>query len=306
MNGPLRMLMFLSASLSIALVSGCASNGAETRKNQELTPLDQIPEEYATAWKAWREQAPEWSEWRPKVKADSKLANFFVDNLVRVMIKTYENSKLRMRGDLAGPFERSCRELRYLRDYSAPVMIELIPMGDTIVSYLAGDLLVQINEGRWCLPLAAKLQGGEPEDRRRAAEWLGKLPLAGEDEDAVWVLLEVTLQDPDWTVRVQGLNTIGLRARARGRVDLARPLLCKALADGNTDVVKVACLALATNQDLEGVPALINLLERGERDQQFHIIKAAQDALRTITEQEDAVGSADWRKWWSAWWKANR
>ncbi len=298
--------LLLAGVVLLPILFGPACATGRPTKNQDLTPLAQLPEEFATAWRAWRDETPEWREWRPRVKADAKLANFFVDNLVRLMIKSYEDSGLRPRGELAGPFERASRELVYLQDYSAPVMIELIPMGDTIVSFLAGDILMQIDDGRWCLPLAKKLQGGKAEDRRRAAEWLGKLPGAGDEEEAVWELLEKTLADPDWTVRVQGATTIGLRATARGRVDLARAPLSRALGDSNPDVVKAACKAIGKGGDLNCVPALINLLERGERAQEFHLIRAAQETLEQLTKQKGHLGSAAWRNWWGIWWKANR
>lgn len=268
--------------------------------------MEQLPEQYAEAWTAWREEAPAWAEWRPKVKADPGLGNFFVDNLVRVLVKTYDRSGLRPRGELAGPFERASRELIYLSEYSAPVMIELIPMGDTIISFLAGDLLVQMDEGKWCLPLAAKLEGGKPEDRRRAAEWLGKMPFAGEEEGALQGKLEGALQDPAWTVRVQTVHTLGLRARARGRIDLARPALCRALGDASPEVVRAACAALTSNGDTDSVPALINLMERGERSESYPLIEAAQTALEGITGHGGSTGSVDWRRWWGDWWKENR
>ena len=281
-----------------ACASGCSSPGEEQKSNK-LVSVKDLPPRYAEAWHAFTRDTEEWPALRESVRDDPKLARFFVDNLVRVVIKSYERSSIASAGQTGGAFERSSRELLYLRESSGPVLVELLMVGDSVVSFIAGDLLLQMDEGRWSVAVSRKLANEDPEERRRAAELLMKLPLAGDGEDEIFEHLEVALADSSWAVRAQTCLTLAARSLARGRVDLARGPLSRALADEERSVVQTACEALRRTRDRGAVPALINLLERLERESNdIGSMRACQRALLAATGEEEEKRVAAWRAWW--------
>lgn len=290
-----RTLALLCALLGLALCEACNGPGGE-----ELTPESELPPDYAGAWRAWYRDDPSWPAWRERVPRDERLADFFVDNLLRVMVKHYDHAAITRAGQLPGLFERSRRELLFLRERSAPVLVELIFEADQVVSFLAGDLLVEIDDGRWTLPLAKKLEGERSESRRRAAEWLARLPHAGADEPAIWALLERSvLEDGEWFVRAQAATSVGQRALATGGLQRARPLLSRALVDPDPAVVRAACGGLETSGDLRALPALINLHERLEKGAgELATLRATRRALEVLSGASGLDSAAEWRAWW--------
>jgi hypothetical protein len=287
-------------ALGCALSGLCACTGTGVSAGDRLTPERELPPDYAAAWRSWYENDDAWPAWRPRVSADPELANFFVDNLLRVMVRHYERAALRRADQLPGPFERSRRELLHLGAYSAPVCTELVFTADSVVSFLAGDLVVELDEARWTLPFARRLESPAAEDRRRAAQWLANLPHAHGEEDAVWELLSrAALEDPEWFVRAQAVTAGGARALATGSLDRARPVLSRALADPDPAVVRAACEALALARDRRAVPALINLLERIDRGAgDLPTLAAARRALGNLAGDAVQRSTAAWRDWW--------
>lgn len=296
MSRGLRWSPFFLVALAL-----CGGPGCSAPEQSSLTPEDQLPADHAAAWRAWYEQDPSWSEWRPRVAEDPALANFFVDNLWRVMVRHYDHAEITRASELPGPFERARRELLFLHDQSGPVCVELLVAADGVVSFLAGDLLLRMDEGRWTLPVARLLENERAEDRRRAAEWLGRLPFAGDDEAQVCErLASAAAADPEWFVRAQAVTSTGERALATGRLGSARPVLIRSLGDGDPAVVRAACEALGAGGDPLSVPALINLLERMERGEfsDLRTLEAVRAALGRLTGARDPVSVAEWRSWW--------
>lgn len=275
----------------------CASNGKGAKS---LTPESELPEDYAGAWRAWYEDSEAWPDWRPRVAADPQLANFFTDNLIRVMVRHYDRSVIKKAGEMPGLFERSQRELLFLEESAAPKLVELIFVGDSVVSRLCVDLLLRMKSPSVTASVAQRLDSPEPEDRRRAAEWLGSLPHAGKAEESVWVSLsKVATSDPEWFVRAQAALAIGDRSLATGSLDRARAPLSQALSDSDEVVVKSACRALATNGDVRAVPAVINLLDRLERSNtDLALMMAGQHCLTELTGVPGPNESGVWRAWW--------
>lgn len=292
----MRLRSWLSL-LVLVLLTGCASSGGSSKAS--VRPLEELPPEYGMAWRSWLDETGDWPEWRERVAADPALASFFVDNLVRILVRTYDQAELTRPGDLPGPFERARRELLHLGEQSGPVLVELLVVGDGVVSYLAGSLLVDLGDDRWTLAVAELLEREAGEDRRRAAEWLGRLPHAGEAEEQVWQLLAEGVRDPEWFVRAQVALSAGERSLLVGRLDLARPLLVRALADGDRAVQQSACEALRRNRDLGAAPAVIDLLGRLERSgTDLATRRMAQGTLEAISGRSGMDGSERWRAWW--------
>lgn len=288
---------FVVLALVLPLVAGCASKGKES--TGRVRPVAELPPDYAMAWRAWYDDTDDWPEWRAKVESDPKFADFYVDNLMRVLVRHYDYSAMTTAQEMPGLFERSRRELIHFSDASGPVLIELLMVGDGVVSYLAGYVLDDIDEGRWTLVLAQRLESERPEDRRRAAEWLAKLPYAGEEEEEVWRLMRAAVRDPDWFVRAQVALTAGERSVAIGRLDLARPVLVQALEDEDQAVLQAACEALRRSRDVRAVPALVRLYQRLETTgTDLTTARRAQAALVSITGARGLDSSKEWDTWW--------
>jgi HEAT repeats len=296
----------LCSSLLAALSYGVLFCGAcaapeEAPQGDQLTAETELPEEYRECWRAWYDNAPDWPTWRARVADDPRLARFVVDNLVRVMIKFYDHSAMTRAGDLPGFFERAQRELIWMAKDSGPVMVELVMVGDGVVSFLAGDVLVRIDDPQYSLSVANKLEDPEGETRRRAAQLLGKLPHAQKNETRVLDLLEhAALEDSEWFVRAETASAIAARALIGADAERSRRILSRALSDGDRAVVLAACEGLGSTRDLDAVPALLNLLERMERGESGDLaqMRAAQAALVLITGQRDLQGASAWRGWW--------
>ncbi len=300
MNTSLAARLVLAA-LVLPLGFGCGS--AEKEPTGRIRPVAELPPDYATAWRAWYDETGDWPEWRAKIEDDPAFQDFFVDNLLRVLVRHYDYSALTTAQQMPGPFERSRRELIHLSDASGPVLIELLMVGDGVVAFLAGDVLDDIDEARWTLPLAQRLESEKPEHRRRAAEWLGKLPHAGDEEEEVWRLLNHAMRDPDWFVRAQVALSAGERSVAIGRLDLARPVLVQALEDEDLAVLQAACEALRRSRDVRAVPSLVRLYRRLEETAtDLATVRAAQAALVSITGARGPDSSREW----DAWWRENR
>lgn len=291
------VLALASLVLLGALLPACSSTTSS--KSENLTPESELPPDYAAAWRAWYEADESWAEWRPRVAEDERFANFFTDNLLRVMVTHYEHSGLSKRGDLPGLFERSQRELIFLEDHSGPKVVELGFVADSIVARLCFELLLRMDDGRWTLLVAEKLASEDMESRRRAAEWLKQLPHAADGEERVWELLDIASRDPEWSVRAQVAVAVGDRSLAYGSLDRARPLLSRALADDDPLVVKSACRGFATNLDRRAVPAVINLLDRLDRTTRDPVLLAAgQECLTYLTGIPGPNAPGVWRAWW--------
>jgi hypothetical protein len=276
----------------------CSSSGAED-KPKALTPLNELPPEYERAWRAFRQNSEEWATLRQSVREDSKLANFFVDNLMRVLIRSYDHAALAAAGQKGGAFERGTREILYLHEHSGPVLVELIMVGDPVVSFLAGDLLMQIDDGRWSVLVAIQIENEDHEERRRACEWLAKLPIAGPEEDVVWQHLTTACEDPTWFVRAQAVLTMADRSLARGRVDLALGPLSRALSDNDKRVLQAACEAVRRTRDRAAIPALINALQRLERERDdVASLRSMQRTLLVVSRTKEERRAEGWRDWW--------
>jgi len=291
-----------SLAMAAILACGLAACGAtDGSRAPRLTPEAELPEDYATAWRAWYEEDASWSSWRSRVEADDGLRDFFTDNLIRVLLLHYGNADLSRAGDLPGPFERARRELLHLSESSGPKLVELGFVGDPVVARLCLELLAEIDDARWTLAVAARLEEGEQEERRRAAEWLASLPHAGAEEERVWQALEgAVLGDEAWSVRAQAVLAVGERALATGALDRGRALLTRALSDEDPLVVRSALRALAASRDRRAFPAVLNLLERLERDgAELALLSAAQRCLGTLSGLGRPRSSADWRRWWA-------
>ena len=285
-------------ALVLALLSACASSGKSSGGG--LTAVEDLPPAYRDTWRAFAENSEAWPELETQILADPGLANFMVDNLLRVMVKSYDRAQLARAGDLPGSFERSRRELVHLAPYSAPVCIELMMVGDGVVAFLTADVILRIDDPIWTLPVAEKLTEVDPRRRQRAVELLAKLPHALDDEPRVWDLLErAVLEDPEWIVRAQAATAVGARAQLATNLTRPREILCRALRDEVPTVPRVALEALAETDDPAAIPAVIDFLEREQRSgTNLATFRAAQACLLALSGEQTPRDAAAWRAWW--------
>ncbi len=286
----------LGASLLgvLCLVGACSAPRAGMRS------LDELPPRFAESWRAWLEQDPTWPEIRAEALSEPALARFLVDNLARQMMGNYGDSRLMTLDDARlGRFERARADLLVMHDYSVPVLVELLAIGNSQVDALVTDLLLDIGRPA-IVPVVSLLEREEPnEARMRAARVLGDLPHAPADEDAVRAALMLRLaEDPEWLVRSNAASALGKRgARDRQTTD-TRKALIRGLTDEDHAVTRSSALALRTLQDPEAIPALIKYLERVVRDGDIISLRAAQRTLRSLTGEPVDKDPRGWRAWW--------
>jgi hypothetical protein len=282
-----RSRAWILAGFVVALgLVACKSEG-ETRASRVVPPAE-LPEDLRATWEIERE----------RVIADPARLRFVVDNLVIEMVRAYERSRLTTPGQVEGPFERAQRELVLMPAGSTPVLVELLAVKDGIVAFLAADVLQKI--GAPALDgVTQKLASETPEVRRRSAELLAKLPQGGAREPAIHEALGALVKsDEQWIVRAQAAETLGVRGARHDHKGYCLAVLSRALQDPDPAVVTSACAALATLAEPRAIPVLIQALERRAASGDLKGVRAAQEALRSLSGVERDLGPAEWASWW--------
>lgn len=298
------LVTWLLALASCASTDGSKAPKADGARSQpdsgpRMVPSSELPPDYVAAARSWKEGGEAWRAWRDGALADPALADFLVDNLVGVMIDSYASSRLATTGQVAGPFERAQEDLVFLKERSTPVLVELLAVGDNVAAFLAGDVLVQMDDPSVAPLVAAKLAAPERETRRRAAEVLGRLPHAHEDEEAVLDALERALrEDPEWSVRAEAARAVALRGGRDRDTTRSVRALSLALSDPDPAVMEAAAKGLATLRDPRALPALVNALERTlhESDRPKSVL-VVQKSLEQLTGTKEPQTPDAWRKW---------
>lgn len=299
---------FVAAFGVASLLVACGSTGggsasAETPVEPRGTPIERLPERERAALEAWRAGESAWLESRDTFVHDPALAAFLVDNLVVVLVRSYDSGHVPREGVPVRPFERARAELVRLPEFSGPVLAELLVVGDGVVAYLATDVLRRLPGGVAAPAVAERLTAERVEQRRRAADVLERLQDAGTAEHGVQAsLARLLVSDPEMIVRAQAARALGARA---GRGVVAEPTrlaaldaLSRALSDHDPDVRASAAVGLAELGDVRAVPALVQALGRalqGTADRTE--VRALQTTLRRLTGEPQDQDLAGWRAW---------
>lgn len=286
------------ALLGIAGFGGwsCASSRSAD-SNPRVVALDQLPERERAVWEAWQKGGARWELERDRVRADPQLARFLVDNLVRTLVKSYDRAQLARAGQQNGPFERASAELVALAEHSTPVLDGLLAVPDGIVAFLAADVLARI--GAPALPyVSARLEGGLPETRRRAAELCERLPHAAQGEiELQQRLAKLVEHDEAWIVRAQAARALGARGSRHDHKGYALGVLGRALADADVAVVENAAAGLAALGERRAVPVLARALRPAAQKGQVKGVRAIQGALRALTGVREDLEPEAWLDW---------
>lgn len=281
----------------VALLAAACAAPAEDAGG--LRRVGELPPAHRELWLAWLRDADDWPERRAAARSDPRLAAFLVDNLAREMLGAYGRGEIATReSDEHGLFERAQAELVILGPLSVPTLAELCAIGDAATAHLAGELLVEIGAPSIDY-VAGLLERDEEQARRRAAELLGRLPHARSGEERVRSVLAARLAgDPDWLVRREAARALGRRGSMDVGTGEARRPLVAALGDADRAVREAAAEGLAQLEDPASIPALINYLERSEREADVGGVGTARRALRALSGGVERRDARAWREWW--------
>ncbi|TDJ78005.1 MAG: hypothetical protein E2O39_01780 [Planctomycetota bacterium] len=293
----MRRALLGASLLGVLCLAGACSAPAP---RAGMRRLDELPPRFAESWRAWLEQDPAWPEIRAEALSEPALARFLVDNLTRQMMGNYADSRLAPLGDARiGRFERARADLLVMHDYSVPVLVELLAIGNSQVDALVTDLLLAIGRPA-IMPLVSLLERKEPnEARMRAARLLGDLPYALADEDAVRAaLIRRLAEDSEWLVRSKAASALGERGARDRRTADTREALIRGLDDEDHAVTRSSALALRTLRDPQAIPALIVYLERTVLEGDVISLRAVQRTLRSLSGEPRDMRPRGWRAWW--------
>ncbi|MEZ6005161.1 MAG: HEAT repeat domain-containing protein [Planctomycetota bacterium] len=293
----------LALALLLPLVA-CKSTAPEPEPAQ-LTPLNELPAEYADLWRAWKTRSPEYPDLRDAALADPARTRFLVENLIDDLLTELTAGNVDTgREDQSPRYRLVGAELVHLGPHSAPALAEVMTFGLGLGPVAVEGLLLQIGTPA-VAPLVGLLERKEPVARRRGAKALGEIqPDFADprlDHPAVRAALGARLQsDDDWIVRSQCALAMARWGRhdPETAADAARYLV-PALADADLDVRKDVVHGLARLGDPRTFPALFNYLERSERDGDPSAVLLTQAALTAMTRNKQAHTVAEWRAWWS-------
>jgi HEAT repeat protein len=285
----------LLAVIACAALGSCASEPEAPQRERTQEPLSAEQEALLDAYAAGGDT---WEAARAQALADPALESFLVDQLVLRMVKSYDQIARPGAADASAQFDRAQGELARIGAPAAGVLAGLLAVSDGVVATLSATTLERI--GRPAIPAVLPLLGSSSlRTRQRAAELLGELPHAADDEPAVRAaLVERLRSDPDWVVRAHAASALGARG-ARDRVtEPARRALTAALADRDPAVAEAAAAGLAELGDPLAVPLLLEALGPAAERGDLRIVRACQGALMAVTGEAAERDLEGWTRWW--------
>ena len=286
------------AAISLVVVAsflgGCSASGgsASNVTFAELEPADQ------DLLRAYAEGGEAWEAARARALADPDQTRFLVDNLARQMVIGFEHSGETGLATGDNPYVRARAELVRLGDASVPLAAGMLAEGDDVLAFHGTELLRSI--GPAAVPaLVERLEDPREMVRRRAAEaaegFEGSDPELVALEEALVVRLET---DSSWIVRAQSARALAARAARHAGVPPWTTALEAATAEPDLAVAKEAGRGLASIGDPRGIPALLELLDRAEREGHAAAARAAQESLQSLFGDPTPRGAAAWRDLW--------
>jgi len=300
-----RSRLVVPFALLLGLAVGCAA--PEPEATGRVRSVTELPPGYGELWVAWREKAPDWIARRRVALEDPELTRFLVENLVLDMLAGYQRADFSTPGAMAGSqFDRARAELITIGEPATWSLAELNAIGNGYGSAIGGQALIEI--GRPSIPaVVAQLDRDEFQARGRAVDVLASLPHARRAEPELQERLRVMMvKDPEWTVRKRCVDALAARASRDTTVEDARRSISRALGDPDDAVRRTAARALMRVGDPQAIPALINYLERCEREADLRGHDAAIEALHGLSGTHEPTDSASWRSYWKARNRSNR
>ena len=230
---------------------------------------------------------------RAELAADPTTACWLTRMVIRDLFAVREGRPMR-EGDLmraaariTDPVEeRALAEIDQLGAVAVPTLVgDLLLHSQPQPRELGIELLARV--GAPAMPAVLEVaRSGEPRQRRAAARTMGEI---GVDASAFAILAEMA-NDEDYTVRADALR--GLRS---GGDEAQRLLVEKLRTDPDPFVRRVAAQTLAHHPGQASSLALVDYIERCERERDWPGEKAAQASLQQLTAVRGARTPAQWR-----------
>jgi HEAT repeat protein len=276
-----------AALFAIVLAGACAGPrpAAERRPEDQgaVVAVSELPERHRELLEAYGKGGSVWEDARRRALADPELARFLVDNLVIELVRAWHGQNAAEPGRARRAFERARAELVRSGTVAAPVLAQLLDVGDAVVAELAANVLLRIDPAP-VAEMAELLGSPEGETRRRAAALLARLGANAEADGRAHEALErLAHADPEWTVRAEAAAALGVRGARERSSTPARKALERALADPDPAVAAVAAKALQRLDDPRAIPALKQALERAAARGDLRVLRAVEEALEALS-----------------------
>jgi hypothetical protein len=260
------------------------------------TPTAEQTAKLKAAEAAYRAGAADYPTQRDAIARDPVAAAWLARMFVREVFTAREgrplgedDELLRAAAGIEDPVvARAIAELRALGAVAVPVLVgDLLHHEQAQPRELGIELLGEIGEPARPA-LLALLRGAPEKPRRAAARALGRLGV----DDEVFAALAAMAREPDFTVRADALRSL------RGGGAPAQAFLIERLrADDDPYVRRVAAETLVAFPTTAVANALVDHLERCERDGDRASSRAAQRALCTMAGVRAARPAEQWRQW---------
>lgn len=287
----------LVASALWLLAAGCAG-GAPAYEPGRLDAERAARCQAAEA--AYRAQSPEYPALRDALADDPVAVHWMVRMFVRDLIFVREGRPLggtedeteelfRAAAGIEDPVERrAIAEIELLGAKAAPTIVgDLLRHPQPQPRELGIELIARVGDGALpeLLPLA---HSREPRERRTAARALGVIGSATIVEDELFRLAH----DDDFTVRADAM-----RGLARGSERGAAVLRATLAGDADPFVRRVAAKSLARHPGRLTAAALVDYLQRCEKEGDSQGEKAAQSSLQALAGTRGIRTLASWKAW---------
>lgn len=280
----------------VALALAAVACSSAPARFEPGTPTAEQAARLKAAEAAYRAGAADYPAQRDAIAKDPVAVAWLVRMFVRDVFTAREgrplgedDELLRAAAGIEDPVaSRAIAELRTLGAAAVPVLVgDLLQHEQPQPRELGIELLGEIGEPARPA-LMALLRDAPEKQRRAAARALGGIGVDAE----VFAALTAMARAPEFTVRADALRSL------RGAGAPAQAFLIERLrADDDPYVRRVAAETLVAFPTTATANALVDHLERCERDDDRASARAAQRALCTMAGVRAARPAAAWREW---------
>jgi hypothetical protein len=287
---------------------------SDAEEGDGMIAVGDLPEKYIDLLEAWKHGGFVWEVKRSEALSDPELAAFLVDNLIVLLVDEYRSIQagIRDRGGAVAlaknvAFERATEELVICGTPAAEALAETLALTGDNFAILAKDVLMKLGTAG-APPVAKLLEREKAAVRFRAADALGRLPGAGEQEaDVLARMRSAATADESNLVRVRATTSLGERGlwsqvgRSTGNVDLEpyRLALEQCLVNSSEEVRIAAANALRTLGDRRAIKALIGSATAAGKADQTPELRQHVATLKALAGVDNGWDMIEWERWWN-------
>ena len=279
---------------AVALAAVCAGCSGTSNAYHPAPLTAEQKAKCKAAEAAYRAGSDDYPGMRAELAADPTTACWLVRMVIHDLLTVREGRPLgedqdlmRAAAHITNPVEkRALAEIDALGAVAVPTLVgDLLLHQQPQPRELGIELLARV--GAPALPAVQEVaRTGEPRQRRAAARTMGAIGV----DAAVFAILARMANDEDYTVRADALRSL-----RTGGAEAQRLLVEKLRTDPDPFVRRVAAQALAHHPGQASSLALVEYLERCERERDFPGEKAAQASLQQLTTTRGFQTPAQWR-----------